>query len=369
MCRMAIATINNGEQKQIVRTKINTNFGNIDSRVTEASNNIQTITQAIEDIEDIIDNIEVGIPTGGIERANLAQDVRDSLDLADSALQTLPTHNHSKADLTDIDLITDGAGDQFLGDDGEYHEIQAGGGGTTNHASLFNLGYAQSGHTGFASSADITELEDEIDITNGQITTINGRITTIEGNILTINTSIGDINIVIGDMQTAMSALTGAVRVEPVASLASVTTPQENTMYMVGDFPPDVYMWVNNDWFSMGPANIDLTLYAKLTDLQPIQDALSFRKAFTFEIPVTAWEDGSTVFSGHRYSAELPIVGLLAGDMVNAPFDNFEIAESAGVRRAGRTINGAAVFYSRRVPASSLHGTASVTPLARSITP
>ena len=60
------------------------------------------------------------------------------------------------------DFITDGNGDKFLSDDGTYHEV-IGTGGTTDHAALTNLAFADSGHTGFASLAQHNYLVNRVD--------------------------------------------------------------------------------------------------------------------------------------------------------------------------------------------------------------
>ena len=53
-----------------------------------------------------------------------------------------------------------------------------GSGGTTDHAELTNLDYVSSGHTGFASSSDITDLQDQIDElpTEADITNLQDQI-------------------------------------------------------------------------------------------------------------------------------------------------------------------------------------------------
>ena len=56
-----------------------------------------------------------------------------------------------------VDLSTPSAPLEYLSVGGAWHAISGtgGGGGTTDHSALSNLGYSSSGHTGFAASADI----------------------------------------------------------------------------------------------------------------------------------------------------------------------------------------------------------------------
>ena len=57
-------------------------------------------------------------------------------------------HDHTESDITDLDKYTQSEVDSLI----------ASASGTTDHNALNNLGYGSSGHTGFASSSDITTL-------------------------------------------------------------------------------------------------------------------------------------------------------------------------------------------------------------------
>ena len=66
------------------------------------------------------------------------------------------------------------------GDGGGSGNGNSGSPGTTNHAALHNLGFEQSGHTGFASEANLKDLEDEVqEIKDSQVT---NPITSPDGN-------------------------------------------------------------------------------------------------------------------------------------------------------------------------------------------
>lgn len=80
-------------------------------------------------------------------------DLRDELDFKQDKLSDL--------DLIGIDnaknILTNGDGSKFFSDDGTYKSVS---GVSDSHSLLTNLDYEKSGHTGFASSKEITDLVD-----------------------------------------------------------------------------------------------------------------------------------------------------------------------------------------------------------------
>lgn len=144
-------------------------------------------------------------------------------------------------------------------------------GGTTDHANLRHLDYESSGHTGFASSNDIANIETELDnkANISDIPDVSNFITNTVNNLLyyyrkTETYTQAEIN----NLISAISTLTlEVVQTLPVQDISTTTiylvpkaTAETNDVY-------DEYIYVSNAWEHIGSTQADLTNYYTKTQV------------------------------------------------------------------------------------------------------
>lgn len=86
-------------------------------------------------------------------------------------------------DAGDLYILIDGASQTWYRHDGASFTSMtgSGGGGTTDHSALDNLAYADSGHTGFASTTTVTNHIDDTTDPHGSAMSVSGSLTVGNG--------------------------------------------------------------------------------------------------------------------------------------------------------------------------------------------
>jgi hypothetical protein len=143
--------------------------------------------------------------------------------VAPGSYGSLPDHTHDGSE---------GSGGTISG---------TGGGGTTDHSALSNLDYASAGHTGFASSTDITTLDTKIDTTSGtlqnqidniDITTFSGTSMHVDGDATVTGTMYAHIY----DSYSPLTIKDGGVTVIEGDGAGNINFPEGTTGAGVSTF-------------------------------------------------------------------------------------------------------------------------------------
>ena len=210
--------------------------------------------------------------------------VRHAVIYTDFVKDTSGSDNIDHADLDNLGF-TESGHTGFASQNGldtantRIDNLIASGGGITDHNELNNLGFTASGHTGFspdnhthvrANITDFAHTHPQADVTG-----LGTALTTVNTSITTINTALADrytkaeIATIIGQIQTA--------QIEVVATLPA--TGNTNIIYLVSRASgnvKDMYIWFSGAFVSIGDTEIDLSNYSTTAQMNTaIQNAVT----------------------------------------------------------------------------------------------